>query len=66
MFATQAGSLWVREKDWRPAVLATQIAALLTRPDDWAAASQRLRRLATDAAASVIVADCEAVLGATS
>lgn len=65
-FATLSGSLWVREKDWRPALLAAQIAELLTRPDDWAAATQRLRWLATDDAVSVIVADCEAVLGATS
>jgi UDP-N-acetylglucosamine--N-acetylmuramyl-(pentapeptide) pyrophosphoryl-undecaprenol N-acetylglucosamine transferase len=63
-FTAVSGGLWVRENDWHPDVLATRIADLLTHTDSWGAASQRLRRLANAEAASAIVADCEAALGA--
>jgi len=63
VFAAASGGWWVREADWCPAVLAAGIADLLAHADAWAAASQRLLRLARTDAASVIVADCEAAMG---
>lgn len=63
-FAAASGSAFVQEQDWDPARLAAQILEVLTHPDAWAAASERVRRLATPAAAAAVVADCEAMLAA--
>ncbi len=61
-FASRGAALWVRERDWDCAAVATSIVGVLREPTKWKAMSSAARALATPDAAAQIVRDCERVM----
>ena len=53
---------WVSEADWHCDSLAGQLGTLLSDPQAWRAASDRMKQSAIPGAAQAVVADCEALL----
>lgn len=62
---TEAGAgWWVSEAQWNTAILARQLADVLSDAEAWSQASVAMQRLAIPHAAQAVVEDCEALLAA--
>jgi UDP-N-acetylglucosamine--N-acetylmuramyl-(pentapeptide) pyrophosphoryl-undecaprenol N-acetylglucosamine transferase len=61
-FAEAGGGWWIREADWQVQAQAVRLAALLRDANALTGMAERARCLATPEAASVLVADCEALM----
>jgi UDP-N-acetylglucosamine--N-acetylmuramyl-(pentapeptide) pyrophosphoryl-undecaprenol N-acetylglucosamine transferase len=62
VYAEQSGGIWVTEKGWDGASLASRVVGTLGDFNAWRAQAERVRKMANPNAAQKLVEECEALL----